>query len=100
MAMAQQDPQTLFSQIELALMHGTLNLNVTNQGRLDPSTETVRRKGGVVGTFNTVRLIPLGEVVADPILNPYFDLTQAESFRLGDAYYHSRMDDVTILEGR
>lgn len=85
--MAATVEDSLYTDIELFLARG-LNIRVPNAARMDPSTETVRRKGGVVGAFNTVRLVTVADRVTDPVLNPLFKDTQRESYRLGDALQH------------
>lgn len=89
-----------YSDIELALIRGTLNLPVTNQGRLDPSTETVRRRGGIVGAFRNVRVVNEDAVVADPVRNPFWQTTFRDSYRLGNALEDTSLNNVVVYPGR
>lgn len=87
MALAVESTDGLYTDLELFLARG-LNIRVPNAVRMDPTTETMRRRGGVVGTFNTVRLVGVADRVTDPVLNPNFAETQRESYRLGDIWNH------------
>lgn len=100
--MNNQDPTdgTMLKELELALLRG-LNVRVTNEGRMDPDVELMRRKNGMVGGEGVVRLIQLDEYVNQPFLNPMHGSTQRESYRLGDIFEDTRVDgNLMVLDGR
>ena len=84
--------------LELALLRG-LQVRVTNVGRIDPSTEELRKKNGLSGFNDTVRVIPISKYTADPMLNPMYDATRRESYRLGDMLVDTRAE-LMQLPGR
>lgn len=90
----------VWNDMELALLRG-IKLGVTNIGRVDPSVELLRRKNGLSGTYDGVRLIPLGDYVTDPVRNPYYEMTRRESYRLGDMNLDTRNLDTNLqMRGR
>jgi hypothetical protein len=89
---------SLLTEIEQALLRGT-TLRVTNKGRIDPSTETVRRKGGHVGAYEPVKLIPVGDRAIEPSLNPFWEQTRLENYRLGEWMLDTK-SEPTFFGGR
>lgn len=82
-----------FDDMQLALLRG-LTLNVKNLGRIDPSVEELRKKNGLSGINDGVRVLPLSDFTIDPARNPLYELTRRENYRLGDMYIDSRNADV------
>lgn len=88
----------LYTEIEAFLLRGT-SLRVTNMGRMDPSTELLRRRNGMSGAFEGVRVFDLGARATEPAQNPLYSLTQRESFRLGDSLLDTR-EGASVLPRR
>lgn len=89
-----------WNDMDLALLRG-FKLGVTNIGRVEHSTDLLRRKNGLSGTYDGVRLIPLGDYVTDPVRNPLHELTRRENYRLGDMNLDSRSLDMNLqMRGR